>query len=83
MGQALSTEKRGHRDALRTGKRNPGSAEVDLAKGEPENPATWEEIYEKFLTNAVLLISREDAERLGTVISHLEESSLDDVTGLI
>ena len=59
------------------------SEEVDLAKGEPENPASWEEIYEKFLTNAILLISREDAERLGTVISHLEESSLDDVTGLI
>jgi 2-methylcitrate dehydratase PrpD len=59
------------------------TAEVDLAKGEPENPATWEEIYEKFLTNATLLISREDSERLGTVISHLEESSLNDVTGLI
>ncbi|MCG6533262.1 MAG: MmgE/PrpD family protein [Syntrophales bacterium LBB04] len=58
-------------------------AEVDLAKGEPENPATWEEIYEKFLTNATLLISRQDSERLGKVISHLEESSLNDVTGLI
>jgi len=24
------------------------SAEVELAKGEPENPASWEEIHEKF-----------------------------------
>jgi 2-methylcitrate dehydratase PrpD len=79
----LYPQKRGASVTLLNRQGESWSAEVDLAKGEPENPATWEEIYEKFLTNAILLISREDAERLGTVISHLEESSLDDVTGLI
>jgi 2-methylcitrate dehydratase PrpD len=40
------------------------SAEVDLAKGEPENPADWKEIYQKFLTNATSCISQGDAEAL-------------------
>jgi 2-methylcitrate dehydratase PrpD len=79
----LYPQKRGASVTLLNREGKGWSEEVGLAKGEPENPATWEEIYEKFLTNAILLISREDAERLGTVISHLEESSLDDVTGLI
>jgi 2-methylcitrate dehydratase PrpD len=79
----LYPQKRGASVTLLNREGKGWSEEVGLAKGEPENPATWEEIYEKFLTNAILLISREDAERLGTVISHLEESSLEDVTGLI
>ncbi|MDP2973010.1 MAG: MmgE/PrpD family protein, partial [Deltaproteobacteria bacterium] len=32
------------------------SAEVDLAKGEPENPAAWNEVYQKFFTNASLVL---------------------------
>ena len=43
-------------------------AEVALAKGEPENPSSWEEIYKKFYTNVTLLISNKDAEKLGKVI---------------
>jgi 2-methylcitrate dehydratase PrpD len=59
------------------------SAEVELAKGEPENPASWEEIYGKFYTNATLLISDRDAKKLGDVIMNLERSSLDELMGLI
>ena len=55
------------------------SAEVELAKGEPENPATWEEIYNKFYNNATLLISDKDAKKLGDIIMNLEHSSLDDL----
>jgi 2-methylcitrate dehydratase PrpD len=59
------------------------TAEVELAKGEPENPARWEEIYEKFETNATKVISREDAKRLGKVITELEKCSVAELTSLI
>jgi 2-methylcitrate dehydratase PrpD len=59
------------------------SAEVELAKGEPENPASWEEIYGKFYTNATLLISEKEAKKLGDVITNLERSSLDELMGLV
>lgn len=59
------------------------SGEVELAKGEPENPASLEEIYEKFRTNATLLISEQDAKQLGDAILNLENVSLDEVTRLI
>lgn len=59
------------------------SAEVELAKGEPENPASWEEIYGKFYTNATLLMPEKEAEKLGDVIVNLERSSLDELMGLI
>jgi 2-methylcitrate dehydratase PrpD len=59
------------------------SAEVELAKGEPENPATWEEIYNKFQTNATLLISEKDAKKLGDTIMNLEHSSLGELLELI
>ncbi len=56
------------------------SAEVDLAKGEPENPASHEELQRKFLSNAAMLISEEEARRLGEVIANLDELSLADLT---
>jgi 2-methylcitrate dehydratase PrpD len=58
-------------------------AEVDLAKGEPENPADWEEIYRKFLTNATSCISHSNAESLGALINRLEQAPLQDLTSLI
>jgi 2-methylcitrate dehydratase PrpD len=60
-----------------------GSAEVELAKGEPENPATWEEIYEKFYANATSLISGKEATALGDVIMNLEDHSVDSLTKLL
>jgi 2-methylcitrate dehydratase PrpD len=59
------------------------SAEVELAKGEPENPATWEEIYGKFRSNAALLISDEDVEKLSECIMNLERTSINDILDLI
>jgi 2-methylcitrate dehydratase PrpD len=59
------------------------SAEVDLAKGEPENPAGWKEIYQKFLTNATSCLSRMDAEALAELMNGLEEASVEDLTRLI
>jgi len=59
------------------------SAEVDLAKGEPENPPSWEEVYGKFLNNTNQIISRKEAEKLGQVIMDLEEYSLEEMTKLI
>ena len=58
-------------------------AEVELAKGDPENPASLEEIYEKFRTNATLLISEQDTKKLGDAILDLENLSLDEVTKFI
>ena len=59
------------------------SAEVDLAKGEPENPASREEIYNKFYVNATSLISEEEAKRLAGVILDLENLKVADFTDLI
>jgi 2-methylcitrate dehydratase PrpD len=58
-------------------------AEVELAKGEPENPATWEEVYRKFYTNVKLILSEEEAKNLGDVLTHLEDSSIKDLVSLI
>ena len=57
--------------------------EVELAKGEPENPASWEEVYQKFCSNASLLISEEDTRKLSDIIIHLEESSVEELVKLI
>jgi 2-methylcitrate dehydratase PrpD len=59
------------------------SAEVELAKGEPENPATWDEVYGKFYTNARLILSDEEAKKLGDAITDLENLSMNDLTTLL
>jgi len=53
-------------------------AHVELAKGEPENPASWEEITRKFTVNAVNLISEDKAEKLVQVITNIEQKKLGD-----
>ena len=80
--EKLYPEKRGATVSI-TDKNRTWSAEVELAKGEPENPASWEEIHEKFYTNATLLISEKDAKVLGDTIMGLEHSSLDELLRLI
>ena len=59
------------------------SAEVELAKGEPENPASWDEVHHKFHANATLLISEKDAKKLGEVIMNLENLSLAEFTDIV
>lgn len=58
---------------------NVWSAEVGLAKGEPENPASWENLYVKFYNNATLLISEKKAKLLGKTIMNLENTELHDL----
>ena len=57
--------------------------EVDLAKGEPENPASWEELHQKFYNNARLLLSDEEAKRVSSTIMDLEHASLPQLVSLI
>ena len=59
------------------------SSEIELAKGEPENPATWGEVYNKFYVNATLLISEKEAETLGDVVMNLEDVSPDALMRLL
>jgi len=59
------------------------SAEVDLAKGEPENPAAWNEVYQKFFTNASLVLPEGDVKTLGNTIMNLEDFALDRLTELL
>jgi 2-methylcitrate dehydratase PrpD len=59
------------------------SLEVDLAKGEPENPASWDEVCSKFRGNAAMLLSEEEVEMLGQAITDLDKSSLGTILRLI
>ena len=59
------------------------SAEVELAKGEPENPATREEIDDKFHVNATSLLSEKEARTLADVIWNLEDFPVESLTKLI
>jgi 2-methylcitrate dehydratase PrpD len=59
------------------------SAEVDLAKGEPENPASWDEINRKFFANATQLLSKEKAAELAERIARLEEIKLEEMVALL
>jgi 2-methylcitrate dehydratase PrpD len=58
-------------------------SEVELAKGEPENPASWDDIYSKFYRNATLLIAEEDARKLGEVVKQLEIYPLEELMRLL
>jgi 2-methylcitrate dehydratase PrpD len=54
------------------------TAEVGLARGEPENPASWADIETKFRTNATLQVTSAAADRLGERILKLETVALAD-----
>ncbi len=58
-------------------------SEVALAKGEPENPASSDEIYRKFEANAQLSVSASHARQLGNVILDLENHPLGDFVALL
>ena len=75
--------KRGATVTVHTRSGKKSKFEVELAKGEPENPASWDEMYRKFLSNATRLLSAEAAEELGERILALEESSLDEALRLL
>ena len=77
--ERLYPQKRGATLNIRGSNGKKWSAEVELARGEPENPASWEEIYRKFCSNAMLVIHEEEVEKLGQTIMNLENASVDDL----
>jgi len=81
--EKLYPNKRGATVKIFDHKNRMWSAEVELAKGEPENPASWDEIYNKFHANATLLISEKETRKLAEAIMNLENLSLDAMTNII
>ena len=79
----LYPQKRGASVTLFNGQGQSWASEVDLAKGEPENRASWEELTSKFFTNAGQLLSKEQAEELAETILHLERSTVRKMVGLL
>lgn len=76
-------QKRGATVTVHTADGKALDFEVGLAKGEPENPASWDEIYGKFFSNVTRVLSEKDAKELGERIMALEGSSLDAVLKLL
>jgi 2-methylcitrate dehydratase PrpD len=81
--EKLYPNKRGATVRIIGSRNREWSAEVELAKGEPENPASWEEIYQKFYNNATMLTSGDNAERLCDTVMNLENFPLDALTDLL
>ena len=81
--EALYPHKRGATVTILNREGGSWSGEVDLAKGEPENPATGEEITGKFFTNATQLLSSEEAGEFAEGIIHLEEITVEEMVGLL
>lgn len=81
--EKLYPDKRGATVRILDGENREWAAEVELAKGEPENPASWDEIYRKFHTNATLALSEQEARKLGDIITELEQQSMEEFTKLI
>lgn len=81
--EKLYPEKRGATVRIIDQMNREWSSEVDLAKGEPENPASWKELYDKFFLNAALLLPEEEVRRIGDAIMNLESITITDFTNLI
>ncbi len=54
--ERLYPDKRGATITITDIRNKSWSAEVELAKGEPENPASKDDIYKKFYTNEVAVV---------------------------
>jgi len=63
--EAAYPHKRGATLTVHTRSGKTLDVEVELAKGEPENPASWDELYRKFFSNATCLLSGRDAKETG------------------
>ena len=74
--EKLYPAKRGATVSITDTRGKTGSTEMELAKGEPDNPASREDISRKFHTNATLLISEKAAKELEDTIMNLEDMSM-------
>jgi len=81
--EKLYPDKRGATVRILDRKNRVLSAEVELARGEPENPASWEEVYNKFYTNATFVMSEKNVKKLGETILNLENFATDELMGLL
>ena len=59
------------------------SAEVTIPKGEPENPASDDELKEKFFNNAGKILPVEKATDLLEMIFHIETASARELMNLL
>ena len=74
--------KRGATAIVKTKSGDAYSFSLPLAKGDPENPATIEDLKEKFLNNSTAVISLEKSRKLSSNIMELEKLSISDMTDL-
>jgi 2-methylcitrate dehydratase PrpD len=81
--EKLYPNKRGATVRILDTKNRVFSAEVELAKGEPENPASWDEVYDKFHTNATFVMSGKNVKKLGETITNLENFTLEALVRLL
>ncbi len=81
--EKLYPNKRGATVQIITKDEKEVCAEVELARGEPENPASWEEICNKFQVNATSLISEKEAKTLADAILKLDDLPLDHLMRLV
>jgi 2-methylcitrate dehydratase PrpD len=81
--EKLYPEKRGATVRIIDQMNREWASEVDLAKGEPENPVSWKELYSKFFLNATLLLPEDEVQKIGEVIMNLDCVTITDLTNLI
>jgi 2-methylcitrate dehydratase PrpD len=77
--EELYPRKRGVTVTITSRDGKASQSEVALAKGEPENPATWEEVYKKFNANAALAIEENQVKTLAETIMDLEHCSINEL----
>jgi len=77
--ERLYPQKRGAKVTLITRGGRSYIASVELAKGEPENPATWDEILDKFKANARFVLSDGGCRELSDAVMDLENRELADI----
>jgi len=76
-------DKRGASVTIKTFSGQSHSSSVPLAKGERENPATLEDLMEKFRTNSTQVLSKSRSRNLEETVMNLENCSVNDITCLL
>jgi 2-methylcitrate dehydratase PrpD len=76
-------DKRGASVTIKTFSGQSHSSSVPLAKGERENPATLEDLIEKFRTNSTQVLSKSRSRKLEETVMNLENCSVNDITCLL
>ncbi len=73
-------DKRGATVTIQTYSGQSYTSSIPLAKGEPENPASLDDLLEKFRINATQVLSSQKAEKLRGKIMNVENLGVSDVT---